>query len=113
MASRVLIFFCLLVLAGAARAQEERSLFAPVPLAPTPWAAGRLLVSEESARRALALGLTATAAAQAEQLVAQAAEGSAARDAAALILAAARLELNDVEGAALAWANHGPERSAE
>ena len=113
MASRVLIFFCLLVLAGAARAQEERSLFAPVPLAPTPWAAGRLLVSEESARRALALGLTATAAAQAEQLVAQAAEGSAARDAAALILAAARLELNDVEGAALALANHGPERSAE
>ncbi len=112
MASRILFIFCLLFLAGAGRAQTERALFAPVPLAPTPMAAGALMVSEDSARRALALGLTATAAAQAEQLVARAVEGSAARDAAALILAAARLELNDPQGAALALANHGPERPA-
>ncbi len=112
MASRFLYVFCFLILAGAGRAQVERGLFAPVPLAPTPMAAGALVVSEESARRALALGLTATAAAQAERLVSQAAEGSAGRDAGALLLAAARLELNDVEGAALALANHGADRPA-
>lgn len=112
MASRLLFIFCLFFVVGAGRAQAERALFAPVPLAPTPMAAGALVVSEDSARRALALGLTATAAAQAEQLVARAVEGSAARDAAALLLVAARLELNDPEGAALALANHGPERPA-
>lgn len=112
MASRILFLLCLLVLTWTARAQTERALFAPVPLAPTPMAAGALVVSEDSVRRALALGLTATAAAQAEQLVANAAEGSAARDAAALLLAAARLELNDPDGAALALANHGPDRPA-
>jgi hypothetical protein len=112
MASRLLFIFLVLFFAWAGHAQTERALFAPVPLAPTPLAAGALMLSEDSARRALALGLTATAAAQAEQLVARSAEGSAARDAAALLLAAARLELNDAQGAALALANHGPERPA-
>ena len=111
MARRFLILLLagLTGLAAEVRAQEARSeptLFAPVPLAPTPGAAGRLLVTEEAARRALALGFAATAAAQAERLVATTEPGEA-RDAAVLLLTAARLELGDLAGAERALGNHG------
>lgn len=100
----------LLAFAGWARAQGEPTLFAPVPLAPTPSSSGRLIISEESARRALTLGFAATAAAQAELLVTAAEPDSATRDAAVLLLTAARLELGDTSGAAQALGNHGPAR---
>lgn len=95
------------------RAQSEPGLFAPVPLAPTPMASGALIVSEETARRSLALGFAATAAAQAERLAAEVAAGSATRDAAALIAAAARLEIDDLAGAERALALHGEARTAD
>jgi hypothetical protein len=118
MPRRLSLLLCLLALAaGGGRAQPaeeargaEPSLFAPVPLAPTPEAAGPWIVHEEGARRALALGFTAAAAAQAEQLVARAEPGSAARDSAALVLAAARLELSDLRGAERALAAHSDTR---
>jgi tetratricopeptide (TPR) repeat protein len=111
MSRRLLFLICLVaVAAGGGRAQTEPTLFAPVPLAPTPAAEGALIVSEESARRALELGFTSTAAAQAEKLVAQSAAGSAARDAGALILATARLELGDLRGAERALAAHSDTR---
>lgn len=112
MAFRLLFILGWLALATVGRAQSETGLFAPVPLAPTPLATGALIVSEESARRALALGFATTAAAQAEQLAGAAADGSPVRDAAALIAAAARLELGDVAGAERALGRHGPELSA-
>lgn len=96
---------------AAAAEAVAPTLFAPVPLlTPTPLAPGALLLDEESARRALALGFAAVAAAQAEQLVANSAAGSATRDSAALLLTTARLELGDVPGAARALSNHGPTR---
>ncbi len=106
----ILLLASFLALAGPARAQGEPALFAPVPLAPAPLSTGRLIVSEESARRALALGFAATAAAQAEQLVTTAEPGGETRDAAVLLLTAARLELGDTAGAARALGNHGPAR---
>lgn len=108
-ARRLWFLFCLLTLAAGARAQPSPPLFAPVPLAPTPASAGGLIVSEEGARRALALGFAATAAAQAEALVARG-EGGPGRDAAALILAAARMELGDLPGAERALAAHSDTR---
>lgn len=111
MARRLTFILCLLSLAAGGRAQTSAAtLFAPVPLATTPLAEGALIVSEESARRALALGFTSTAAAQAEQLVAESEAGSPERDAAALILTAARLEMGDVVGALRALGNHGESR---
>jgi hypothetical protein len=110
MARRLLFLCCLLSLAAGGRAQPGPTLFAPVPLAPTPLAEGALIVSEESARRALALGFAGTAAAQAEQLVVNSSPGEATRDAAALLLTAARLELGDTAGAARALGNHGESR---
>jgi outer membrane protein assembly factor BamD (BamD/ComL family) len=112
MARRLLLILGWLALLAGGRAQPETSLFAPVPLAPTPVATGALIVGEESARRALALGFTATAAAQAEKLAVEAPEGSVARDAAALIAAAARLELGDGVAAERALGWHGAERPA-
>jgi hypothetical protein len=85
-------------------------LFAPVPFAPTPEAEGGLILGEESARRALELGFSATAAARAEGLLARAAGGGAARDAAALVLATARLDLGDLRGAERALAAHSDTR---
>ena len=111
MALRLPSFLCLLVLAAPGWVRAEASLFAPVPLAPTPSAAGWLVVGEESARRSLALGFAATAAAQAERLVEQAALGSVVRDTAVLLLASARLELGDAAGAGAALAKHGTELS--
>ena len=110
MVSRIWFILPLLVLAGPGRAQTERTLFAPVPLAPTPVAQAGLAVSEDSARRSLALGFAAAAAAQAERLVAESTEGGARRDAAVLVLAAARLELGDAAGAGQALAQHSPDR---
>ncbi len=113
MARRLLFILCLLGLMSGVRAQsgqEEPTLFAPVPLAPTPATAGASIVSEEAARRALALGFAATAAAQAEGLLARAESGGAARDSAALLLATARLELGDLPGAERALAAHGDTR---
>ncbi len=95
---------------GEAGARPEATLFAPVPLAPTPLSAGALLVSEESARRALALGFAATAAAEAERLVAELEPGDPARDAAVRLLTAARLELGDLAGAERALGNHSTAR---
>lgn len=113
MSRRLSYILCLLALAAGGRAQSEApTLFPPVPLAPTPAAAGALIVDEESAQRALALGFAATAAAQAEKLVAQAAPGSATRDTAALLLATARLELGDLRGAERALAAHSDTRPA-
>lgn len=109
-ARRLWFLFCLLTLAAGARAQPGPSLFAPVPLAPTPAAAGGLIVSEDAARRALALGFAATAAAQAEALVARESAGGPVRDAAALILATARMELGDLSGAERALAAHSDTR---
>ncbi len=116
MARRLSFLLCLLALAAGGRAQgehEEPTLFVPVPLAPAPAdvSAGALIVSQGSAERALALGFAATAAAQAEQLVVKAAAGSPARDAAALVLTTARLELGDLAGAERALANHGGEQT--
>ena len=115
MARRLLFILCLLAPATAAvRAQygaEEPPLFSPVPLAPTPMAAGELIVDEETARRALALGFATTAAAQAESLLVKAEPNGAARDAAALLLATARLELGDLAAAERALAQHGDARS--
>lgn len=108
MVRHLLLFFCLLT-PGLARAQEA-TLFAPVPLAPTPTAGGQLIVSTEKAARALALGLVATAAAQAERLVADPATDGATRDAAALLLAAARLDQGDLAAAERALARHGDTR---
>ena len=104
MVRRFILFVSLLmpVLACA----QEATLFAPVPLAPTPTAGGDLIVSGEKAGRALALGFTATAAAQAEQVIAQTPAGSAKRDEAALILAAARLDLGELAAAETALAQH-------
>lgn len=110
MARRLLFILCLLSLAAGGRAQTGPTLFAPVPLAPTPLAEGALIVTEDSARRALALGFAGTAAAQAEQLVVNSDAGGAGRDAAALLLTAARLELGDTAGAERALANHGESR---
>ena len=108
MVRRLILLICLLtpVLARAA----EATLFAPVPLAATPEAGGDLIVSNEKAARALALGLTATAAAQAEQVLARTTAGDAARDAAALILATARLEMGELAAAERALAKHGGTR---
>jgi len=110
MARRLLFLLCLAWLATGGRAQPEPTLFAPVPMAPTPMTAGDLIVDEESARRALALGFATTAAAQAEKLLARAEPGEASRDAAALILATARLELGDLAGAERALAAHSDTR---
>jgi hypothetical protein len=107
MARRYSFILCLLALLSGGRAQTGPTLFAPVPLAPTPADGGALIVGEESARRALGLGFAAAAAAQAQRLFDRAAPGSAARDAAALILCTARLELGDPAGAARALAGHG------
>jgi hypothetical protein len=107
MARRYSFILCLLALLSGGRAQTGPTLFAPVPLAPTPADGGALIVGEESARRALGLGFAAAAAAQAQRLFDRAAPGSAARDAAALILCTARLELGDAAGAARALAGHG------
>ena len=74
-------------------------------------AAGELIVDEETARRALALGFATTAAAQAESLLVKAEPNGAARDAAALLLATARLELGDLAAAERALAQHGDARS--
>lgn len=91
--------------------EVEQALFAPVPLlTPTPLPSGALLLDEESARRALALGFASVAAAQAEQLVQRSTDGGAARDAAVLLLTTARLELGDVRGAADALAQHSDAR---
>lgn len=113
MSRRLPFLLCLVALATGGRAQTEpATVFPPVPLAPTPDAAGGLIVDEESARRALELGFAATAAAQAEKLVVEAAPGSAARDAAALILATARLDTGDLRGAERALAAHSDTRPA-
>jgi hypothetical protein len=96
--------------AQAVTAGEAAGLFAPVPLAPTPREVGPLILDEATARRALELGLAATAAAQAEALLARAETAGATRDAAALILAAARLEMNDLAGAERALAAHSDTR---
>ncbi len=106
MARRYPFLLCLLALVLGVRAQTGPALFAPVPLAPAPADSGALIVSEESARRALALGFTSAAAAQAVRLLDRAAAGSEARDAAALILCTARLELGDEAGAVGALAEH-------
>ena len=112
MARRLPFILCLLALTAGGRAQSgaEESLFPPVPLAPTPTTAGALIMDEETARRALALGFATTAAAQAESLLANTAAGEAARDAAALLLATARLELGDLSGVERALAQHGDTR---
>ena len=112
MARRYPFILCLLALLTGGRAQTGPTLFAPVPLAPTPADSGALVVSEESARRALALGFVAAAAAQAERLWERAAPGGPARDAAALVLCSARLELGDTAGAARALAGHGDPAAA-
>ncbi|MEO0055790.1 MAG: hypothetical protein RLZZ50_1737 [Verrucomicrobiota bacterium] len=109
MARRLWFLFCLLTLSARVLAQPEPALFAPVPLAPAPVASGSLIVSEEAARRALALGFAATAAAQAEALMARGGSGQAS-DAAALLLATARMELGDLSGAERALAAHGDTR---
>ncbi len=97
---------------GAGAAGEARTLFAPVPLVEgVPVAKGALIVSQESARRALALGFATAAAAQAEQLVSAAEAGSGARDEAVLLLTTARLELGDTVGALRALGNHSEARS--
>ena len=110
MARRLLPFLCVLFLATGVRARAEPTLFAPVPFAPTPEAAGASILDQESARRALVLGFAATAAAQAEKLVERAEAGSAARDLAALLLATARLEQGDLRGAERALAAHSDTR---
>lgn len=110
MARRLLFILCLCCLAAGGRARAEPTLFAPVPLAPTPTTAGEMIVNEESARRALALGFATIAAAQAEDLLAKSQVGGAAHDAAALILATARLELGDLRGAERALAAHSDTR---
>jgi tetratricopeptide (TPR) repeat protein len=110
MSRRLTFILCLLAVAAGGRAQTETTLFAPVPLAPTPAAAGEFMLDEESARRALALGFSATAAAQAEKLLEVAPPGSAGRDAAALLLATARLDLGDLRGAERALAAHSDTR---
>ncbi len=105
----VLVLLCLPLVSGAVptiRAQEV-ALFAPVPLAPAPEAAGPWLVSLASARRALDLGFAAAAAAQAEQLIDRSDTPAAERDALARLLAAARLEQGRPEAAAAALARHG------
>ena len=106
MALRYPFFLCLLALVSGGRAQTGATLFAPVPLAPPPADSGALIVSEESARRALALGFASAAAAQAVRLLDRASSGSEAHDAAALILCTARLELGDEAGAVRALAEH-------
>ena len=113
MARRLLFILCLLALTAGGRAQSgtgEPTLFAPVPLAPTPATTGALIVDEESARRALALGFATTAAAQAEDLLRRSAPGGAANDAAALLLATARMESGDLSGAERALAAHSDTR---
>jgi hypothetical protein len=110
MVRRILLLITLLMPSLACA--QEATLFAPVPLAPTPVAAGDLILSNEKAARALALGFTATAAAQAERVIAQTPSGGATRDAAALILAAARLEMGEFEAADRALAQHGKSRTA-
>ena len=113
MTRRLLFLLCLLGMTAGGRAQsgpDEVALFAPVPLAPAPVTAGPLIVDEDSTRRALALGFAATAAAQAEALVAKAEPGGAARDAASLLLATARMETGDLAGAERALAAHGDTR---
>ena len=66
-------------------------------------------MSEEAARRALQLGFAATAAAQAEAVIARGAVGQA-RDAAALVLMTARMEMGDLAGAERAQAAHSEKR---
>ncbi len=106
------LFLLIALLMPLLACAQEATLFAPVPLAPTPTASGDLIVSSEKAARALALGFTATAAAQAEQVLAQTQAGGAMRDEACLILAAARLELGEIEAAERALAQHGDSRKA-
>ena len=89
---------------------EQAVLFAPVPLAPTPSSGGDLIVSAEKASRALSMGFAATAAAQAEAVLAKTPAG-AERDESALVLTAARLELGDINGAERALAQHGENRT--
>jgi cellulose synthase operon protein C len=110
MARRQKTLILVLSLVLSVQAQDEPSLFGPVPLAPVPAVAGALILSEESARRALALGFSTTAAAQAERLLANATT-AAARDAAGLILATARLEQDDAAAAARILARPGAVRS--
>ena len=106
------LFLLIALLMPLLTCAQEPTLFAPVPLAPVPTASGDLMVSNEKAARALALGFTATAAAQAEQVIAQTPAGGAMRDEAALILAAARLELGEISAAEQALANYGDKSDA-
>ena len=108
MLRRLILLICLLTPLWL-RA-DEAVLFAPVPLAPTPSSGGDLIVSAEKASRALSMGFAATAAAQAEAVLAKTPAG-AERDESALVLTAARLELGDVNGAERALAQHGENRT--
>ncbi|EIP99539.1 hypothetical protein OpiT1DRAFT_04060 [Opitutaceae bacterium TAV1] len=79
---------------GSMRAAEP--LFKPVPLVPTPAAAGPLLVEESGARRALAMGFPAVAAALYDELIANTPDGPL-RESLLLELATARLDEGRVD----------------
>lgn len=79
-------------LAVASIVSAETTLFAPVPLTTAPDAAGPWIVSTTSARRSLDLGFAASAAAQAEKLLARTDLPDAEREEVVLLLATARLE---------------------
>lgn len=80
---------------------EEGRLFRATPMAPAPVVAGEGLMSEASARRALAAGFPAVAARMLEELIGKMEPGRA-RDEAGLALVAAYLDEGRVEQAARA-----------
>ncbi|MDR1280861.1 MAG: tetratricopeptide repeat protein [Opitutaceae bacterium] len=85
-----------LLVSGIGGMGAAEPLFKPVPLVPTPAAAGPLLVEESGARRALAMGFPSVAAALYDELIVNTPDGLL-RDALLLELAAARLDEGRVD----------------